>query len=65
MLQNFLETYNPTKLSQEEAESLNNNNELLEIETKETVPFTVAPKKKKLPRNKFNQGCKRPVFGKL
>ena len=33
-------------------------NELSERETKKTIPLTIAPKKKKIPRNKFNQGCK-------
>ena len=37
-------------------------NELPERETKETIPFTIA---KKVHRNKFNQGGKRPILGKL
>ena len=37
------------------------------MEIKKTIPFTIASKKKKLQktRNKFNQGCKRPLLGKL
>ena len=42
------------------------NNELSERETKKTVVFTIATTtKNKVPRNKFNQGSKRPVLGKL
>ena len=40
------------------------NIELMKRETKQTIPFTIATKKK-VPRNKFNQGSKRPVLGKL
>ena len=40
------------------------NNELSEGKIKETIPFTIATTKKVL-RNKFNQGGKRPVLGKL
>ena len=39
------------------------NNELTERETKKIIPFTIAPKK--VPRNKFNQGGKRPTLRKL
>ena len=40
------------------------NSELSEREIKKTVAFTISSKNK-MPRNKSNQGCKRPVFGKL
>ena len=42
------------------------NSELSERETMKTIPFinTIATTKK-VPRNKFNQGGKRPVLGKL
>ena len=33
-------------------------------EIKKTIPFTITSKKK-IPRNKFNQGCKKPVLGKV
>ena len=42
---------------------LYSNNELSKRETKKTIPFTIASEI--LPRNKFNQGSKRPVLGKL
>ena len=42
------------------------NNELSERETKRTIPFTFFNNNKnKVARNKFNQGNKRPVLGKL
>ena len=42
------------------------NNELSERETKTKIPLTIATKKEnKILRNKFNQGGKRPVLGKL
>ena len=41
------------------------NNTLLERETKKTVPFTFATTETKAPKNKFNQGCKRPILRKL
>ena len=42
------------------------NNELSERDTKKTIPFTIATTtKNKVPRNRFNQGGKRPVFRKL
>ena len=39
------------------------NNELTEREIKNTILFIITSKK--IPRNKSNQGCKRPVLGKL
>ena len=39
------------------------NNKLSERQTKKTIPFTIT--QKKLPWTKFNQGCERPVHGKL
>ena len=41
------------------------NNELSEKETKKKISFTIATRKNKVPRNKFNQGGKRPVLRKL
>ena len=42
------------------------NNELSERETKRTIPFTFFNNNtNKVARNKFNQGNKRPVLGKL
>ena len=42
------------------------NNELSEREIKITIPFTIEIRTAKmLPRNKFNQGGKRLVLGKL
>ena len=42
------------------------NNELSERETKKKLPFTIATTTTtKVPRNKFHQGCERPVLGKL
>ena len=38
------------------------NNELSERETRKTIPFIVVSK---IYRNKFNQGCKRPLLRKL
>ena len=47
-------------------EFLYTNNELLEREIKKTIPFTITTTtKNKVSRNKFNQGGKRPVLGKL
>ena len=37
------------------------NNELAERELKNTISFTIANKKNKIPRNKFNQGDERPL----
>ena len=39
-------------------------NELSQRDTKKTIPFIIASKIK-IPRNKSNQGCKRPVLEKL
>ena len=39
-------------------------NKLSERGTKKTIPFT-SFKKNKIPRNKLNQGCKRPILEKL
>ena len=39
------------------------NNKLTEREIKKTIPFTIASKR--IAKNKPNQGCKRPVLGKL
>ena len=41
------------------------NNELLERESEETILFTIGIKKKKIHRNTFNQGGKKPVHWKL
>ena len=41
------------------------NNKLTEREIKKTIPFTIASKKDKIPTNKPNQGCKRPILRKL
>ena len=41
------------------------NNELTERDIKKTILFTIASKKTKIPKNKPNHGCKRPVHGKL
>ena len=41
------------------------NNEVSERETKKKIPFTIATRKNKILRNKFNEGYKRPVLGKL
>ena len=49
---------------QKSAAFLYTNNELTEREINKTIPFTIATKNK-IPRNKPNQGCKRPVLGKL
>ena len=38
------------------------NDELAEREIRKTVPFTVASKKNKIPRNKPNQGSERPIL---
>ena len=45
---------------QKSAAFLYTNNELLEREAKKTIPFAIVHK-----RNKFNQGCKSSVLGKL
>ena len=37
------------------------NDENSEREMKETLPFTIAPKQNRIPRNKFNQGSERPM----
>jgi hypothetical protein len=39
------------------------NNEQIEKEYREIIPFTVSQKKK--PRNKLNKRCERPLQGKL
>ena len=44
---------------------LHANNELSEKEFKKIIPFTVASKKSTIPRNKFNQECKRLVLKKI
>ena len=44
---------------------LHTNNELSERETKKKIPFNIATKENEVPRNKFNQGGKRPVLRKL
>ena len=44
---------------------LHTNNELSGRKTKKTIPLATASKKKKIPRNKPNQRCKRPVLRKL
>ena len=41
------------------------NNELTKMEIKKTIPYTIASKKDKIPTNKPNQGCKRPILRKL
>ena len=41
------------------------NNEISETESRKKIPLTAATKKNKVPRNKLNQGGKRPVLGKL
>ena len=41
------------------------NNELSEREIKKTITFTVALKRNKIFRNKFNQGSERPVHWEL
>ena len=38
------------------------NSRLSERKIKKTVPFIIASKKNKIPRNKFNQGVERPVL---
>jgi hypothetical protein len=38
---------------------LNTNNEQTEKESRETIPFTIASKKKKVSWNKFKEGNKR------
>ena len=50
---------------QKSAAFLYANNELTEREIKKTILFTIASKRIKMPRNKPNQGNKRPVLGKL
>uniref|UniRef100_A0A8I3S056 RNA-directed DNA polymerase n=1 Tax=Canis lupus familiaris TaxID=9615 RepID=A0A8I3S056_CANLF len=41
------------------------NNETEEREIKESIPFTIAPQKHKIPRNKPNQRCKGSIPSKL
>ena len=41
------------------------NNKLTEREIRKNIPFTIASKKNKIPRNKSNQGCKRPVLKEI
>ena len=41
------------------------NNELSERKTKRKNPIYHSNKKNKVPRNKFNQGYKRPVLSKV
>ena len=40
------------------------NNEIPEIEFRGEIPFAIAKRKKNVPRNKPNQGGKRPVLRK-
>ena len=40
---------------------LHTNNEVTEREIKESIPFTIAPKNRKIPRNKSNQGCEKSI----
>jgi hypothetical protein len=40
------------------------NNEQTKKEYRKTIPFTIASKNK-IPRNKLNKGCERPLQGKL
>ena len=44
---------------------LNTNNETSETEIRKKIPFDIATRKNKVPRNKPNQGGKRPVLRKL
>ena len=44
---------------------MHTNNEPSETETKKTIPFTSAKNNNKVPRDKFNQGGKKPILGKL
>ena len=37
------------------------NYELQEKEIKKTIPFKIMTKRKKIPRNKFSKGIKKPV----
>ena len=46
---------------QKSVEFLYTNNELSEREIKKTIPFTTASKRKKISRDKYNQGGERPV----
>ena len=41
------------------------NNKLPEKEIKKIKPIYNCNKKNKIPRNKFNQGCERPIHWKL
>ena len=41
------------------------NNEISETEIRHKIPFDIATGKNKVPRNKPNQGSKRPVLRKL
>ena len=41
------------------------NSELTERGIEKIISFTTAKKRIKIPRNKPNQGCKKPVHGKL
>ena len=41
------------------------NNEISETESRKKIPLTAETKKNKVPRNKLNQGGKRPVLRKL
>ena len=52
------------KSTQKSISFLYTNNELSEKETKKTIPFTIVTKNN-VPRNKFNQGGKRPLLRKL
>jgi hypothetical protein len=40
-------------------------NEQTEKEYRKIVPFTIASTKQKIPWNKLNIGCERPLQGKL
>ena len=41
------------------------NNEILETEIKKKVPFDIATRKNKVPRNEPNQGGEKPILRKL
>ena len=54
-----------TKLSHRSVAFQYINNELAKKENKITITITIAKKKNKIPRNKFNQGGERLVHLKL
>ena len=41
------------------------NNEILETEIRKKVPFDIATRKNKVPRNEPNQGGEKPILRKL